>query len=439
MLLLLSGGSGIALGAALAGSSSLSATASTAYSSSASLSASATLSAVAATAIPTSAAFAGISVLTSSASLAIPGSASLASASTLAAALGQAGVAQAALTATATLTASARQTLPTAAALSAVSALIATASGALQVSASLSCPSTLAASPRLAIPASAFLAAVASLSVSAVTPANPKPTSPALQPANILATGLERCFLLDEGSGSVIHDYSGNAADLTSRTSGSTAEADWNGGGDADPTFGTFIRLSGDQDAVGSDDGLPTGVADRAVAIIFRSAMTDDLSEGTLLAYGNGGDGTFGAGLGQTTAFPFTRGLLQATTFNHNLTSTSVAGDAEWHIGVASESGGTVTFWDDAEEVGTGTIAGQDTILGGALAFFLGQLGGGNSYFRGDIAGAQVWSISLDQDKADALQDDFWQAVRPGDPAPTFTADRSYPRGLVRGLNRGVA
>lgn len=257
-----------------------------------------------------------------------------------------------------------------------------------------------------------------------------KPTSPALQSGNPLATGLVRCIALTEGSGSNLADYSVNAANLTTRTSFATASGSWH----TDPDQGSYLSFDGStQDAFGPDTNLPIGNSARTFAFLVRSSSR---TAAFFAGYGTTGDSALGFALGTPNSNTQSAQGFLATTLTHASASAVDEADGTWHLGhLVLDGSNNLTVFVDGVRVPVGNDGAStatsivfspvSTALSGR--FYLGQIGttagsnpdqsygtnGNGLIYTGDMAGVWAWNRALSPADINNHYSDPWQMVRP--------------------------
>ena len=209
--------------------------------------------------------------------------------------------------------------------------------------------------------------------------------TPVTYPPAVLSDNPNLYYRLDETSGTVAHDSSGNAWNTTYQ-SGVTLGATGALVGDSDPAVTgngtTPIAISS------SSNGLPTGNAPRTVEAWFKTSTN---AEQALVAYGNRANTqAFGFDiLNSTTLYLYTWANDASWGTGKSIT------DGAWHYAAAVYDGaGHVTAYLDGTSLGTQTLATLNTAVT-AQGLFIGSQTTGSLAINGSLDEVAVYPTAL--------------------------------------------
>jgi Concanavalin A-like lectin/glucanases superfamily len=199
---------------------------------------------------------------------------------------------------------------------------------------------------------------------------------------------------MNEGSGQVIHDWSGHG---NHGTLGSTAAAD-----DNDPSwipgvfFGSALRFDGN-DFVKIPDSSSLEPKTITVSAWFRGTSSPGSFKYIVSKGANACDsGSYGLYTSSNGGMAFYIGD-GSQQFVRSPEAPPTVWDGKWHNAAGTFDGSTVRLFIDGQEVGNGTAASTGIVYGQPVdGGLIGQYGGTCDLFLvGDVDGVQIWSRPL--------------------------------------------
>lgn len=207
------------------------------------------------------------------------------------------------------------------------------------------------------------------------------------------SAGLVAYWPMDEGSGQIVHDFSGhgNNAVLGTSTAVEASDPTWIRGG----LFGA-LHFSGEQQVTIPDSPSLDPQQVTVLALVRGSASPGTwryvVSKGAMGCTA----GSYGlyTGFGGGMAFY----VFDGSTFFDSPEAPATIWDGKWHVVAGTFDGTTVRLFVDGKQVGTGTTApapfpiAYDLSIGNAE---LGAYGGCDLSFVGDIDEVSIWNTAL--------------------------------------------
>ena len=200
---------------------------------------------------------------------------------------------------------------------------------------------------------------------------------------------------MNEGSGQVVHDWSGrgNHGQLGGSPSADSRDPSWIPG----VFYGSALRFDGN-DLVKIPDSLSLDPRAVTVAAWFRGTASPGANR-YIVAKGSLQCERASYGLYSSSNGGLAFYIADATAWYRSPEAPQSVWDGRWHHAAGTFDGNTVRLFIDGEQVGTGTTASTSIAYnppnGGGL---IGSYDGSDNcalFFTGDIDGVQIWSRAM--------------------------------------------
>lgn len=235
--------------------------------------------------------------------------------------------------------------------------------------------------------------------------------APAAASADTFSFPLMGWWPMNEGSGQVVHDYSGHA---NNGYLGTTPAVD-----DQDPQWipGVFAgsALHFDADVVTIPDSASLRPQQLTVAAWVRGTPGNRYAKYIVSKGGQGCDrGSYALYTSESQGVAFY--VSDATTFYRSAEAPSTIWDGNWHNVAGTFDGRYVRLYVDGQAIGAPTPVPAGTVInynlgsGGTLGEYAGDCQ--NLSLQGDVDGVQIWSQALPVDT-------IWRILK-----PLFTTSR---------------